>query len=130
MIRSLPDEVRADVAEALHRSDSGFEAALDEARRFLEGESFPTSATPPVGTPPVETATASDEVRGLLALWREDYARAAEIFDLVAARLTEARELRAFWLAFRALALLPTDVVYRREAGTAPSMPPCGRRAL
>ena len=30
----------------------------------------------------------------------------------------------------RTLGLLPTNVVYRREAGTAPSMPPCGRRAL
>ena len=29
-----------------------------------------------------------------------------------------------------ALAVLPTNVVYRREAGTAPPIPPCGRRAL
>ena len=28
------------------------------------------------------------------------------------------------------LAALPTNVVYRREAGTAPPIPPCGRRAL
>ncbi len=28
------------------------------------------------------------------------------------------------------LAVLPTNVVYRREAGTAPPIPPCGRRAL
>ncbi len=26
------------------------------------------------------------------------------------------------------LAVLPTDVVYRRDAGTKPPMPPCGRR--
>ena len=28
------------------------------------------------------------------------------------------------------LGVVPRDVVYRREAGTAPPMPPCGRRAL
>ena len=28
------------------------------------------------------------------------------------------------------LAVVPMNVVYRREAGTAPPMPPCGRRAL
>jgi hypothetical protein len=28
----------------------------------------------------------------------------------------------------RGLAVLPTDIVYRREAGVAPFMPPCGRR--
>ena len=106
LIRSLPDEVRADVAEALRRSDNGFEAALDEARRFLSGESVPPRAAPSVGAPQVEAATATDEVDGLLALWREDYQRAAQIFDRVAARLSEVRELRAFWLAFRALALL------------------------
>ena len=106
LIRGLPDEVRADVAEALRRSDDGFGAALDAAQRFLEGESFPTHGAPPLGAAPAEVATAANEVEGLLALWREDYQRAAQIFDRVAAGVSGARELRAFWLAFRALALL------------------------
>ena len=32
--------------------------------------------------------------------------------------------------AHAGLGVLPTNVVYRREAGTAPPIPPCGRRAL
>ncbi len=105
-IGSLPEEVRADVAGALHRSDGGFTAALDEARLFLTGESFPPSADAPTGAPQVGAPTATDEVEGLLALWREDYQRAAQLFDRVAAALFGVRELKAFWLAFRALALL------------------------
>jgi hypothetical protein len=41
----------------------------------------------------------------MLALWREDYGRAADLFDRVAQALAETREHRAFWLAMRALAL-------------------------
>jgi hypothetical protein len=44
-------------------------------------------------------------VSGFLALWREDYGTAAELFDVVASRLAQTREHRAFWLAMRALAL-------------------------
>ena len=42
----------------------------------------------------------------MLALWREDYGRAASLFDRVAQALAQTREHRAFWLAMRALALL------------------------
>jgi hypothetical protein len=41
----------------------------------------------------------------MLALWREDYSRAASLFDRVAQALATSREHRAFWLAMRALAL-------------------------
>lgn len=106
VIGSLPEEVRADVAGALDRADRGFAVALDEAQRFLAGESFPPPSDIPTSTGQIGANTAKDEVEGILALWREDYRRAAQLFDRVAAALSGVRELKAFWLAFRALALL------------------------
>ncbi len=105
MVDVLPDEVRPDILAALHRSDRGFSAALEEAERFLAGESFPASPAPPRTAGESLPSTAADEVEGFLALWREDYGRAAELFDRVALRLSQTREHRAFWLAMRALSL-------------------------
>ncbi len=105
VLDSLPDDVRSDVFAALERSDQGFAAGLDDARRFLAGEDF-------LGKTPLQRAggdeppaTAGDEVDGILALWREDYLQAAEYFDGVALRLGARREHRALWLATRSLAL-------------------------
>jgi hypothetical protein len=105
MVDALPDEVRADILAALHRSDRGFSAALEEAEGFLAGESFPASPVPPRAAGESLPSTAADEVEGFLALWREDYGRAAQLFDRVALRLSQTREHRAFWLAMRALSL-------------------------
>ena len=102
---SLPADVCGDVYAALDRADRGFTPGLEDARRFLAGEDF-SSAPPPeraATEPPPPTAAA--EVDGFLALWREDYGRAAALFDRVADALTMTREHRAFWLAMRALAL-------------------------
>jgi RAD3-like DEAD/DEAH box helicase len=102
---ALPDDVRADVYAALERSDRGFDAGLDEADRFLDGEDLQPSQPPTRAQVTPGPSTAADEVDGMLALWREDYGRAADLFDRVAAGLAQAREHRAFWLAMRALAL-------------------------
>ena len=46
-------------------------------------------------------------------------------------RIDAIRRMRAFVHSLpRRLGVVPMNVVYRREAGTAPPMPPCGRRAL
>lgn len=102
---ALPDDVRADVYAALDRSDRGFAVGLAEAERFLAGEPVQPIQPPPRRTGAAAALTATDEVNGMLALWREDYGRAASLFDRVAQALAQAREHRAFWLAMRALAL-------------------------
>lgn len=122
-ISSLPDEVRSDVAGALDRADRGFPAAITEAIDFLAGEELQTfTERIPTATDSAST-TATDEVEGLLALWREDYARAAQTFDRVATGLSAVREMKAFWLAFRALALIMAegygDLAAAREARAA-----------
>ncbi len=104
-VDSLPDDVRADVYAAVERSDRGVQTGLAEAERFLSGEAFPASTPPARATVSAAPETASDEVEGSLALWREDYGRAASLFDRVALRLSNTSEHRAFWLAQRALAL-------------------------
>jgi RAD3-like DEAD/DEAH box helicase len=104
---ALPGEVRDDVYAALDRSDYGFAAGLEEASRFLAGEDLDTSQAPPVGGKRGGggDSTGDDEVQGMLALWREDYERAASLFDRVAGALGKATEHKAFWLAMRALTL-------------------------
>lgn len=106
VLDALPDDVRGDVFAALDRADGGFVCALDDAARFLDGQELVSSTAPPRRTSAAAESTATDEVNGTLALWREDYGRAAELFDRVAQGLGQAREHRAFWLAMRALALL------------------------
>lgn len=104
-VDALPDDVRADVYAAVERSDRGFGTDLADAERFLAGEAF-TAPPPPARTATAPAPdTAEDEVTGSLALWREDYGRAATLFDRVALRLSHTNEHRAFWLAQRALAL-------------------------
>lgn len=104
-ITALPDDVAVDVAAALERADDGLAASLAEAAEFLDGRSFdpvvdlPTK--PITGTP----ETAANEVEAFLALWREDYGRAAMLCHRVAGDLAPTPEYRAFWLAVRALAL-------------------------
>jgi hypothetical protein len=104
-VDALPDDVRSDIYAAVDRSDRGFAAGLTDAERFLNGELFPAPTAPAriATTPP--SGTSPDEVEGSLALWREDYGRAAKLFDRVASSLSDTREHRAFWLAQRALAL-------------------------
>lgn len=102
---ALPDDVRADVYAALDRSDRGFSSGLAEADRFLAGEALQPVQPPTRRAATATASTATDEVNGVLALWREDYVRAASLFDRVAQALGQAREHRAFWLAMRALAL-------------------------
>lgn len=105
VLDALPDDVRVDVHAGLERADRGFVTGLAEAERFLEGDVLEPSQPPPRRsmTPPPLTAT--DETAGMLALWREDYGRAARLFDQVAQALVQTREHRAFWLSMRALAL-------------------------
>ena len=104
-VDGLSDDVRADIVSALDRSDRGLAAGLDEAERFLAGESFPLQPMQPRAATDLSPFTAADEVDGFLAMWREDYGRAARLFDQVATRLSRTREHRAFWLAMRATAL-------------------------
>jgi hypothetical protein len=96
---------RGSVYAALVRSDDGWEAGIEGACRFLDGD----DATPPPAPPRRPTTmppdTAGLEIDGFNALWIEDYGRAAQLFDDVAAQLGDHPEHRAFWLAFRALAL-------------------------
>jgi hypothetical protein len=56
-------------------------------------------------------------VDGYLALWQEDYARAAQIFDRVVVPLAGKQEHRAFWLSMRALALQLAALYGDRAAG-------------
>ena len=105
-ISGLPTEVRADIASGLERADHGFVEGLEDAKAFLRGKSFPLSTNNPPADSEVAGDTARHEVAGMLALWMEDYRRAAELFDRVVAGLSQSRELKAFWLALRALALL------------------------
>jgi hypothetical protein len=99
-------DVRDDVYAALERSDRGFSVGLDEATAFLAGQDVDTPQAPPVAAGAKSApATAGQEVSAMLALWREDYRRAAELSDRVAATLAQSHEHRAFWLALRALAL-------------------------
>jgi len=102
---ALPQDVYGDVYAALERADRGFAAGLADAERFLAGEDLPAPPPPERGAAENAPATADDEVNGMLALWREDYGRAAALFDRVAEALAGGREHRAFWLAMRALAL-------------------------
>jgi hypothetical protein len=123
VLDSLPDDVRGDVYAALERSDEGLVAGLAGAERFLEGEALPASQPPTRRAVDGAPSTATDEVNGTLALWREDYGRAEQLFDRVAQALGQAREHRAFWLAMRALALMRAahygDVAAGRQAGAA-----------
>jgi hypothetical protein len=104
-VDALADDLRSDIVAALDRSDLGFARGLEEAGRFLAGESFPPAPAQPRTATQAVTSTAADEVDGFLALWREDYGGAARLFDRVASKLSKAPEHRAFWLAMRALAL-------------------------
>jgi hypothetical protein len=104
-VDALADDLRSDIMAAFDRSDQGFAGGLEEAERFLVGESFPPSPAQPRTATQAVTSTAGDEVDGFLALWREDYGGAARLFDRVALQLSQTPEHRAFWLAMRALAL-------------------------
>jgi len=105
VLDALPDDVRGDVYAALERADHGFIAGLGDAERFLVGEAVSPPQPPARHQTAAAESTATDEVNGMLALWREDYGRAASLFDRVAQALAQTREHRAFWLAMRALAL-------------------------
>lgn len=104
-IAHLPSDVATDVAAALERADRTFTTSLEEASEFLAGRSFESVLEPPPSMGESAKATGTDEVEAFLALWREDYGRAAQLCDRVAAGLGASREHRAFWLAMRSLAL-------------------------
>ena len=106
VISSLPDEVKPDVVRGLERADRPFAEGMEEAKEFLQGKSFAHPALSPLVDAEATASTAKDEVAGMLALWREDYRKAAQLFDKVAVAISQSRETKAFWLAFRALALL------------------------
>ena len=106
IISTLADEVKSDIVRGLERADRPFAEGLEEAKDFLEGKSF----ADPVASPPADASatgsTATYEVAGMLSLWREDFRKAAQLFDLVIEGVSHSREIKAFWLAFRALSLL------------------------
>jgi hypothetical protein len=104
-IAALPDDVAADIAAALDRADRSFKVTLGEAIDFLAGHSFEVLQEPPGPAGEAPPMTAGDEVNAFLALWREDYGRAALLCDRVAVGLAASRGHRAFSFAMRALAL-------------------------
>jgi hypothetical protein len=102
---AVPGDARDDLYVALELSDYPLSRGLSTAQRFLDGESPERPQAPPRSTPPPESSTGSLEVEGTLSLWREDYGKAADLFDRAAALLAKTVEHRAFWLSMRALAL-------------------------
>ena len=117
---ALPPEVRNDIAAGLMRDNPDFSTAIAQAAEFLSGADLPPVPEDPPSSSTDGGDTARYEVAGMHALWREDYARAAELFDRVAQSLSSTRELRGFWIAMRALALLRLaaygDVAAQTEA--------------
>ncbi len=81
------------------------ETVLAEATRFLEGEDPEDPPKPPKTSDSAASAPAQDELRGVLALWAEDYLAAADSFLRAASQSDGAPELHGFWLSMRALAL-------------------------
>ncbi len=100
----LPAEARGDVYAAVRRSGDP-ETVLAEATRFLEGEDPEDPPKPPKTSDSAASAPAQDELRGVLALWAEDYLAAADSFLRAASQSDGAPELHGFWLSMRALAL-------------------------
>ena len=105
VLDALPPDVSGDVYAALERADHGIRRGLEEAGRFLAGGDYQAESAPPRRAAEAPPPTAASEVNGFLALWHEDYSRAAATFDRVAQALSQTKEHRAFWLAMRALAL-------------------------
>lgn len=105
VLDALPPDVSGDVYAALERADHGIRRGLEEAGRFLAGEEYQAEPAPPRRAAEAPPLTAASEVDGFLALWHEDYSRAAAVFDKVAQALSKTKEHRAFWLAMRTLAL-------------------------
>lgn len=103
---ALPPEVSVDIEAGLTRVDRDFMTVLAQAAEFLSGQGTPLAQDSLSMSDAEDGDTARYEVAGMHALWREDYKRAAEKFNHVAQGLSSARELRGFWLAMRALALL------------------------
>jgi hypothetical protein len=102
---ALPQDAYGDVFAALDLADRGFTYGLEKAQRFLDGEEYAPGPPQEPVTSESPPSTAPDEVDGFLALWLEDYGRAATVFDRVALALSNTTEHRAFWLALRSLSL-------------------------
>jgi hypothetical protein len=115
----LPEDVRGDVFAAVRRGDAS--TRLHEAAEFLAGAATVDQVEPPAVPEPSAPALARHEVRGVLQLWSEDFAAAAESFGRAADALDGAREYRAFWLVHQATALLEARRRFGDEAA--------GRRA-
>ena len=103
---ALPPEVRNDIEDGLTREHSDLATVIAHAADFLSRASSPRAPENLRPTALADGGTASREVAGMHALWIEDYENAAETFNHVAQSLSSTREVRGFWLAMRALALL------------------------
>ncbi len=104
---ALPFDVRVDVATAVRRAGRAFAENLADAERFLGGMEFSPAAPPQLGDADAEGVTGQAEVDAVLALWRHDYLRAADILErkVIGKLPPGSREYKAFWIALRALAL-------------------------
>lgn len=105
VLDALPGHVREDIYAALLRADRGFDRGLEDAERFLGGESQEQPPPPERTSRKAFPSTAANEVEGSLELWVGDYKGAATRFDKVAQELSDYGEYRGFWLAMRSLAL-------------------------
>jgi hypothetical protein len=104
IIDQLPAQIRGEVKAALVRADDDFWIAMAQSAEFLAGRDFGTGSDRP-GLSPEPVGDADAEVDGFHALWRQDYGRAADLFDRAADASSLLPEYRAFWLAMRALSL-------------------------
>jgi len=118
LLAALPAELRDDIASAVRRQPKGFASNLAIANHFLRGKEVPKAQAPALLPSAEEATTGKGEVDAMLALWREDYARAAEILERrVINRLPAAsREYKAFWISMRALALTLQERKYEDGA--------------
>ena len=105
VLDALPPDVSGDVYAALERADDGHPARAGGSTPLPRRRGLPGRAGPPPRAAEAPPPTAAGEVDGFLALWHEDYSRAAAVFDRVAQALSKTKEHRAFWLAMRVLAL-------------------------
>lgn len=118
VLAALPLDVRIDIAGAVRRAGRRFAENIAEAERFLAGEEFAAVTPPMLPDPAVESETGRAEVESILALWRHDYQRAADILEAqVIGKLPPgSREYKAFWISLRALALLRQSGAYGDRA--------------
>jgi len=108
VLAALPLDVRIDVAGAVRRAGGRFAANLADAELFLGGHEFAAATPPSLPVAAGDAGTGRAEVDAILALWRHDYQRAADILETrVITKLPPgSREYKAFWISLRALSLI------------------------